>query len=67
MKVGDEVGEWEGWGGLAVWEDGGVRAGVSMAKGDHCPPQIWSQSDALTCLAGDSLGLEKQWAEKERI
>lgn len=37
VKVGDEVEEWGWWGGLAVWEDGGVRAGLSMAKGDHCP------------------------------
>lgn len=64
MKSGN--GGW--WRGLAVWEDGGVRAGLCMVKGDHCPPpQIWSQSDALTCLGGDSLGSEKQWVEKERI
>lgn len=46
-------------------ESGQGSAGL---KGITPPlPQIWSQSEALTCLGDDSLGSEKQWAEKERI
>lgn len=54
----------EGWLCGKMVESGQRSAGLKGITAP--PPQIWSQSEALTCLGDDNLSSEKQWAEKER-